>query len=88
MSIFKKKSSLTVYTGLMLADLALAVAVAPARPVQAASNKKKVEKTILQNVFKLLKKKTIIVISHRFDNNDLFDKKIEILKGNLVYENS
>lgn len=46
MSIFKKKSSLTIYTGLMLAALALAVAVAPARPVQAASNKKKVEKTV------------------------------------------
>ena len=44
------------------------------------------EKTILKNVFKLLKKKTIIVISHRFDNNNLFDKKIEILKGNLEYE--
>ena len=46
------------------------------------------EKTILKNIFKLLKKKTIIVISHRFNNNDLFDKKIEILKGNLVYENT
>ena len=43
---------------------------------------------IKKNVFKLLKKKTIIVISHRFDNNDLFDKKIEILKGNLEYENA
>ena len=46
MSIFKKKSRLTVYTGLMLAALALAIAVAPARPVQAASNKKKVEQTV------------------------------------------
>ena len=46
------------------------------------------EKTILKNIFKLLKKKTIIVISHRFNNNDLYDKKIEILKGNLEYEST
>ena len=46
------------------------------------------EKTILKNIFKLFKKKTIIVISHRFNNNDLFDKKIEISKGNLVYEST
>ena len=36
------------------------------------------EKIILKNIFKYLKGKTIIVISHRFDNSNLFDKKIVI----------
>ena len=42
------------------------------------------ERIILKNIFKYLKGKTIIVISHRFDNSDLFDKKIKVEKG--VYE--
>lgn len=32
------------------------------------------ERIILQNIFKKFKDKTIIVISHRFDNNDLYDE--------------
>lgn len=38
----------------------------------------KLERKILEYLFKIYKKKTIIVISHRFSNEDLFDKKIEI----------
>ena len=34
----------------------------------------KKERIILQNIFERFKDKTIIVISHRFDNNDLFDE--------------
>ena len=36
----------------------------------------KTERIILQNIFKYLKTKTIIVISHRFNNNDLFNQKV------------
>ena len=36
----------------------------------------KTERIILQNIFKYLKNKTIIVISHRFNNNDLFNQKV------------
>jgi len=39
------------------------------------------ERIILKNIFKYLKNKTIIVISHHFDNSDLFDKKIKVEKG-------
>ncbi len=39
------------------------------------------ERKILKNIFKYLKNKTIIVISHHFDNSDLFDKKIKVEKG-------
>ena len=38
------------------------------------------EKKILKNIFTEFKDKTIIVISHRSDNNDMYDKVIE-LKG-------
>ena len=31
------------------------------------------ERIILQNIFERFKDKTIIVISHRFDNNELYD---------------
>ena len=34
------------------------------------------ERIILKNLFKLLKNKTIIVVSHRFNNEDLFEQKI------------
>lgn len=36
------------------------------------------EREILKNIFKSFKSKTIIVISHRFDNNDLFDRVINL----------
>jgi len=39
------------------------------------------ERKILKNVFKYFKNKTIIVISHRLDNLDLFDSLIEIEEG-------
>lgn len=39
------------------------------------------ERIILKNIFEKLKDKTVIVISHRFNNNDLFSKKYEIVKG-------
>ena len=38
----------------------------------------KLERKILKYLFQVFDKKTIIVISHRFSNEDLFDKKIEI----------
>ena len=41
------------------------------------------EKIILNNMFKYLKNKTIIVISHRFNNQELFDRIIEINKGKI-----
>ncbi len=43
------------------------------------------EREILKNIFNNYKDKTFIVISHRFDNNDLFDRKIEIKNG-VCYE--
>lgn len=39
------------------------------------------ERKILKNIFKRFKNKTIIVISHRLDNLDLFDNLIEIENG-------
>ena len=42
------------------------------------------ERKILKNIFKYFKNKTIIVISHRLDNLDLFDNLIEIEKGVVV----
>lgn len=41
------------------------------------------EKVILNNIFKYLKNKTIIVISHRFDNQELFDRVISLNKGQI-----
>jgi len=38
----------------------------------------KKERTILKNLFKLFKEKTIIVVSHRYDNNDLYDRIINL----------
>ena len=43
------------------------------------------ERKIISNIFTLLKDKTIIFISHRFNNSDLFDKKIEITRGSYEY---
>lgn len=38
------------------------------------------EREILKNVFDYLKDKTVIYISHRFDNSDMFDNKINMEK--------
>ena len=46
----------------------------------------KKERDILLNIFQYLKDKTIIVISHRFDNKDLFERIIKIEKGNIYEE--
>ena len=43
------------------------------------------ERIILKNIFKYLKDKTIIVVSHRFNNSDLFDKVLRLENGD-VYE--
>lgn len=43
------------------------------------------ERKILQEVFNYLKGKTIIYISHRFNNEDLFDRKINMEKINNAY---
>ena len=42
------------------------------------------ERIILNNIFRILCGKTIIVISHRKTNEDLFDKKIDIMKGKYI----
>lgn len=42
------------------------------------------ERKILKNIFKNFKFKTIIFITHRLDNIDLFDNYIELKDGNLV----
>lgn len=41
------------------------------------------ERQILKNIFKYLTGKTIIFISHRFDNKDLFEKIFRIEKGRI-----
>lgn len=43
----------------------------------------KMEKIILENLFKKYKEKTIIFISHRLDNKNLFDDVIKIENGEL-----
>ncbi len=43
------------------------------------------ERILLKNIFEYLKNKTVIVISHRFNNRDLYQKFILIEKG-MVYE--
>ena len=47
------------------------------------------ERKILKNIFKFFKDKTIIVISHRLDNLDLFDSLVKIENGVVsnVYKN-
>lgn len=42
------------------------------------------EREILKELFKKYKNKTFIVISHRFDNSDLYNKKIELRKGKII----
>ena len=45
----------------------------------------KAERILLEGIFKFLKNKTIIVISHRLNNRDLYQKFIMIKRG-VVYE--
>ena len=45
----------------------------------------KSERKILENIFSYLKSNTVIVISHRFNNRDLYQKFVMIKKG-VVYE--
>ena len=40
------------------------------------------ERTIIKNIFDLFKNKTIIIVSHRFNNEDLFDRKINFEVAN------
>lgn len=42
------------------------------------------ERIILKEMFKKYKNKTFIVISHRNDNSDLYNRKIEIKKGKII----
>ena len=44
------------------------------------------EREILIKLFKYLSKKTIIIISHRLDNKDLFDRSIILENGKLIEE--
>ena len=44
------------------------------------------ERKIIKNIFKYLKDKTIIIISHRYDNKDLFNRVIELSEGKLNEE--
>ena len=39
------------------------------------------ERKILKNIFKKYKKETILIVSHRLTNLDLFDKMIEFKNG-------
>ncbi len=43
------------------------------------------ERRILKNVFTFYQDKTILVISHRYANEDLFDRKLK-LEGGKIYE--
>ena len=45
------------------------------------------EKKILKNIFEYLEKKTVIVISHRFNNKKVFDRVLK-LEGGEIHENS
>ena len=44
------------------------------------------ERKILKNIFKYLKDKTVIIISHRFNNKDLFDRRIKLEGGKIIEE--
>ena len=41
------------------------------------------ERKILKNIFSYFQEKTIIIVSHRFDNMDLYNKVINIEKGKI-----
>lgn len=45
----------------------------------------KMERIILKNLFETYKGKTIIVVSHRFDNNDLYDRVVNMENFNYGY---
>ena len=42
------------------------------------------EKKILENIFSYLQDKTIIVISHRFNNKKLFDRVLKLEGGEII----
>ena len=42
------------------------------------------ERKILKNLFDKYPNKTIIIVSHRYNNMDLFNQVIEISKGKIV----
>ena len=42
------------------------------------------ERDILMKIFKKFKSKTFIVISHRFDNSDLYNRMLELKDGKLI----
>ena len=44
------------------------------------------ERTLLKRLFNYLKDKTVIVVSHRYDNNDLYDNTYIIEKGKIFHE--
>lgn len=44
------------------------------------------ERIIIENIFKYLKNKTVIVISHRMTNEDLYTKIISLKKGKICEE--
>ena len=43
------------------------------------------EKKILENIFAYLNDKTVIIISHRFNNKKIFDRVLKLEKG-IIYE--
>ena len=43
----------------------------------------KSERKILKNIFEKLKNNTVIVISHRFNNSDMFDECFKIESGRV-----
>jgi ATP-binding cassette subfamily B protein len=42
------------------------------------------EKKILEEIFKYLKDKTVIVISHRFNNKKVFDRVLKLERGKII----
>lgn len=46
------------------------------------------ERKILKNIFKRYSSKTILFISHRLENRDLFDQMIQIEEGEIVFNES
>ena len=42
------------------------------------------ERKILKNIFKRFKNKTILIISHRLENMDLFDQVVELNNGKIT----
>ena len=46
----------------------------------------KLERKILKNILEKYPNKTIIVISHRLNNKDLYDKIVNFKDGKIIYE--